>query len=79
MTAPIQSAQGDINSFVLTEISTIKNDVGSMKSDINEIKGYIQDQTQSKQAKHSYIREITLLGIAAVIAAAISFLTGYKA
>ena len=74
--APFYSAQGDINKFLLTEVSDIKECIGNIEGDIKVIKGYIedkkQDNTNSTKLKASMIGSL-IMGLSGIIVAVISF------
>lgn len=79
MTGPLDNnPQGDINEFLLSSLNQTNTRLGTIEGDIKLIKTHIQKEEGETETKHSYLRDITLLGIAAGIATVISFLTGYR-
>lgn len=71
--APFNNAQGDINRYVLNEISDIKTDIGTMKGDLSAIMDYIEGKKTVQKTASDRKFKIGIAGLAAGLSMISSF------
>lgn len=74
--APFNNAQGDINKFLLSEVSDVKTTLGEIKGDIGSIKEYIKNHETDQERKFTIKHGIFIAIIPAAITLAIHYLLG---